>query len=148
MSDQQFIDFAAQTDMVEANLGQLAGTVASSPAVKDYAQTLVTDHTSDYHHLYDVARQANLNVPTAIDAKNNKAMIDPFQTLKGAAFDHRYTQEMVAGHTKAIAIYKREAADAENPALKSYAQEALPVLQKHLDGAKDLGKTKTPAKGS
>jgi putative membrane protein len=55
---------------------------------------------------------------------------------------------MVAGHTKAIAIYKREAADAENPALKSYAEEALSVLQKHLDGAKDLEKTKTAAKGS
>ncbi|MGC2546527.1 MAG: hypothetical protein WA426_11825, partial [Silvibacterium sp.] len=30
MSDQQFVDFAAQTDMVEANLGQLAQTVASA----------------------------------------------------------------------------------------------------------------------
>ena len=28
MTDQQFVDFAAQTDMVEANLGQLAGTAA------------------------------------------------------------------------------------------------------------------------
>ena len=37
MSDQQFVDFAAQTDMVEANLGQLAESVASSQPVKDYA---------------------------------------------------------------------------------------------------------------
>ena len=142
MSDQQFVDFAAQTDMAEANLGQLAGTVASSQAVKDYAQTLVTDHTNDFHQLYNAAHQANLNVPDAIDAKNNKTMIDPFQKLKGAAFDHRYASEMVAGHTKAIAIYKKEAADAQNPALKSYAEDALPVLQKHLDGAKDLEKAK------
>ena len=49
---------------------------------------------------------------------------------------------MVAGHTKAIAAYKKEAADAENSALKSYAQEALPVLQKHLDQAKALEKAK------
>jgi hypothetical protein len=26
--------------------------------------------------------------------------------------------------------------------LKSYAEQALPVLEKHLDGAKDLGKAK------
>lgn len=148
MSDQQFIDFAAQTDMVEANLGQLAGTVASSQSVKDYAQTLVTDHTNDYHHLYDVARQANLNVPGAIDAENNKTMIAPFQTLKGAAFDHKYVRDMVAGHTKAIAIYKKEATDAQNPAVKSYAEETLSVLQGHLDGAKDLEKAKTRAKSS
>jgi putative membrane protein len=146
MSDQQFVDFAAQTDMVEANLGQMANTVADSQQVKDLGQTLVTDHTSDFEQLKTAAQQANLNVPTAIDAQHNKMMIDPFQKLKGAAFDKKYAQEMVAGHTKAIATYKKEAEDAQNPAIKSYAATALPVLQKHLDAAKDLAKMK-PAKG-
>ncbi len=49
MTDQRFVDFAAQTDMAEANLGQLAQTAASSQSVKDYAQSLVTDHTNDFH---------------------------------------------------------------------------------------------------
>ncbi len=142
MSDQKFVDFAAQTDMVEANLGQLAQSVSDSQPVKDYGQMLVTDHTNDFNQLYGVAHQANLNMPNAIGAEQNKMMIDPFEKLKGAAFDHRYIQEMIAGHTKAIAIYKKEAADAENPALKSYAEQALPVLQKHLDGAKALEKGK------
>jgi putative membrane protein len=143
MTDQQFIDMAAQTDMVEANLGQLAQTVADSQPVKDYAQSLVTDHTADYQHLKDIAGQASLTVPTAIDEENNKTMIGPFEKLKGAAFDHRYIQDMIAGHTKAIAVYKKEAAEAENPAVKSYAEQTLPTLEKHLSGAKDLEKAKT-----
>jgi putative membrane protein len=147
MTDQQFVDFAAQTDMVEANLGQLAQTAASSQPVKDYAQMLVTDHTKDFNQLYDIAHLNNLNRPDAIDAELDKKMIDPFQKLQGAAFDHHYIQGMIAGHTQAIAIYKKEAADAQNPALKAYAEQTLPVLQKHLDGAKDLEKSKTPAKG-
>ena len=142
MSDQQFVDFAAQTDMIEANLGQLAQSVAASQQVKDYSQMLATDHTSDFNQLYNVAQQASLNRPDAIDDEHTKKMIDPFQKLKGAAFDHRYIHEMIAGHTKAIAIYKKESADAQNPALKSYAEQALPVLQKHLDGAKALEKAK------
>lgn len=141
MTDQKFVDFAGQTDMVEANLGKLAQEVAATQPVKDYGQMLVTDHTNDYHQLYLAAHEANLNVPTAIDEENNKTMIGPFQKLKGEAFDRRYIHEMVSGHTKAIAIYKKEAADAENPAIKSYAQTALPVLQKHLDGAKELEKS-------
>lgn len=145
MTDQQFVDMAAQIDMVEANLGQLAGNTAESQPVKDFGQTLVTDHTSDYQQLSTAAKQANLNVPTAIDAEHNKAMIDPFQKLKGAAFDRKYAQEMVAGHTKALAMYKKEAADAQNDAIKSYAQAAIPVLEKHLSAAKDLEKAK-PAK--
>jgi putative membrane protein len=146
MTDQQFVDFAAQTDMVEANLGQQAATEATAQPIKDYAQMLVTDHTADYHQLQDLAKQANLTVPSAIDEEHNKMMIAPFQKLKGAAFDKKYSAEMVAGHTKAIAIYKKEADDAQNPALKSYAQQALTVLQKHEDGAKDLGKAKAAAK--
>lgn len=141
-SDQKFVDLAAQIDMVEANLGQLAQSAASSQAVKDYAQTLVTDHTTDFNQLYDIAQQANLNRPNAIDAAHNRAMIAPFQKLKGAAFDRRYIHDMVAGHTQAIAVYKKEAAGAGNPALKSYAEAALPVLQKHLDAAKALEKAR------
>ena len=142
MTDQQFVDFAAQTDMVEANLGQLAASSGSGQPVKDYGQMLVTDHTKDYNQLYEIAHQANLNMPNAIDAEHNKAMIDPFQKLTGAAFDKRYIHEMVAGHTKAIAVYKKEAADAQNAALKSYAEQALPTLEKHLDDAKALEKAK------
>lgn len=143
MTDQQFVDMAAQTDMVEANLGQLAQTASDDQAVKDYGKMLVTDHTNDYEQLKAAAKQANLTVPTAIDAEQNKTMIGPFQHLKGKAFDHKYITEMIAGHTRAIDVYKKEAADAQNDAIKSYAATALPVLQKHLDGAKDLEK-KTP----
>jgi len=138
MSDQQFVNLAAQTDMVEANLGQLAQTASDTQAVKDYGQMLVTEHTNDYNQLYAAAHQANLDVPNAIDSEHNKAMIDPFQKLKGAAFDRRYIQDMIAGHTKAIEIYKKEAADAQNPSIKSYAEDALPTLEKHLAGAKAL----------
>jgi putative membrane protein len=141
MTDQQFVNMAAQTDMVEANLGQLAQTSGSAANVKAYGQELVTDHTQDFGQLSTAAQQAGLTVPTAIDSAHNKAMIDPFQKLQGTAFDKKYLQEMIAGHTKAIAVYKKEANDAQNPSIKSYAQTALPVLQKHLGDAQAVQKS-------
>src|SRR5579875_2931602 len=129
MGDQQFVDFAAQTDMTEANLGQLAQNNADAQQVKDYGQMLTADHTKDYSQLFSVAKQANLNVPNAIDSEHNKMDVDPLEKLHGTQFDHKFIQARIAGHTKAIAIYKKEAADAQNPALKDYAQAALPVLQ-------------------
>lgn len=146
MSDQDFVNFAAQTDMVEANLGQLAQTAASSQDVKDFGQTLTTDHTQDFGQLNTAAQQASLTVPNAIDTEHNKLMIDPFQKLKGAAFDKKFAHEMVAGHTKAIAVYTKESQDATNPSIKAYAAAALPTLQKHLDAAKGLGSAKGAAK--
>ena len=140
MTDQQFVNFAAQTDMVEANLGQRAQDVAASQQVKDYGQMLVTDHTKDFGALHEAAQKAGLTVPDAIDSEHNEKMIDPFQKLTGKAFDHKYAMEMVAGHTKALELYKKEEADAQNPAIKSYAEDAIPVLEKHLRDAKDLEK--------
>lgn len=145
MTDQQFLDMAAQTDMLEAHLGQMAADQASSPAVKAYASMLVTDHTADYQQLTALASKDSLTVPTGLDAAHNK-MIAPFEKLKGAAFDTRYVHEMVAGHTEAIGVYKKESADAQNADVKSYAGATLPTLQKHLDSAKDLSKKPSSSK--
>jgi putative membrane protein len=145
MTDQQFLNFAALTDMTEAHLGELAANQAASQDVKDFAQMLVTDHTADYKQVGTIATKAGLTVPKGLDAQHEK-MVGPFEKLKGAAFDHRFAHEMVLGHTKAIAEYKREATDAQNPDVKAYASQTLPTLEKHLEGAKDLGKKKPAAK--
>ncbi len=129
--------------MLEAHLGQMAADQASRQDVKDYAQMLVSDHTSDYQKLGDLAAKANLTVPKGLDTGHDK-MIAPFEKLKGTAFDSRYVHEMIEGHTKAIAVYKKESTDAQNADLKEYASETLPTLEKHLDGARDL--LKKPSK--
>ena len=139
MPDQKFLNMAAQTDMMEAHLGKMAADQAASQDVKDYASMLVTDHTGDYQQLTALAAKNGLTVPTALDAAHNK-MIAPFEKLKGAAFDSRYTQEMIAGHTEAIGVYTKESTDAQNADVKAYASATLPTLHKHLDGAKDLSK--------
>lgn len=145
MSDQQFVDFAAQTDMTEAHLGQLAQDNAESSAVKDYAQMLVTDDTKDYSQLTMMAEKAGMTVPKGLDKEQQK-LVEPFEKLKGHAFDHRYIALMISGHTKAIATYKKEATDAQNADVKAYADQVQPVLQKHLDGAKNLEKQERSGK--
>jgi putative membrane protein len=139
MTDQQFIVMAAQIDMMEANLGQKAANQASNDDVKNYAQMLVTDHTNDYQQLAAIAAKDNLTIPKALDDEHNK-LIAPLDKLNGKAFDQNYIHAMIAGHTKAIAVFTRESSDAQNGDVKSYAAATLPALQKHLDGAKDLMK--------
>jgi putative membrane protein len=141
LSDQAFVDMAAQIDMTEANLGQLAGNQGSSQGVKDLGQMLATDHTSDYTQLSATAAKANLTVPKGLDEQHQR-MIAPFEKLKGKAFDRRYVQEMVAGHKKAIAAFNKEVQDGQNADLKAYAQQVLPVLEKHETAAQALQKAK------
>ncbi len=145
MTDQQFVDMAAQTDMMEAHLGQMAEDRAASQDVKDYAKMLVTDHTGNYQQLTAWGATAGFTVPKGLDAAHDR-MIAPFEKLRGAAFDSSYIHEMIAGHTGAIAVFTKEAADAENADLKAFASATMPTLHKHLDGAKDLEKKPSPSK--
>ena len=140
MTDQEFVNFAAQTDMTEANLGQVAQQKGGQ-AVQDYGAALRSDHTSDYAQLTAAAQKAGLNVPQGIDAKNDR-MINSFNKLKGPAFDHSFAREMIEGHEHAVAVYKKESEDAQSPDVKAYAQQALSTLQKHLGDAKQLEKPK------
>jgi putative membrane protein len=139
MTDQQFLDKAAQTDMLEAHLGQMAADHAAAQDVKDYAQTLVADHTADYQQLTALAAKDGLTVPTGLNAEHNQK-IAPFEKLKGAAFDSKYTHMMIEGHTEAIGVYTKESTDASNADVKAYASATLPTLNKHLDAAKELAK--------
>ena len=138
-ADQKFVDFAAQTDMTEAHVGQMAQDNADAQGVKDYAQMLNSDHTKDYGMLQTAAQKAGCTVPQGLD-KMHDAKIAPLAKMKGPAFDKKFVSTMVTGHEQALTEYKKEANDLQNPDLKNYAQSAIPVLQKHLDGAKDLEK--------
>jgi putative membrane protein len=140
MTDQEFVNFAAQTDMTEANLG-LAAQDKGDQAVKDYGQMLRTDHTNDYGQLNAAAQKAGLTVPRGTDAEHHRLIVS-LDKLKGAAFDRHFIHDMIIGHEHAIAIYKKEAQDAQSPDIKSYAEQALPTLQKHLDDARKLERPK------
>ena len=141
MTDQQFVDFAAQTDMTEAHLGQIAQDKGGQ-AVREYGQTLRSDHTGDYHQLTEAAQKAGLTVPKAIDAQEDR-VINSLDKLQGETFNRRYVHEMLMGHEHDIAVYKQEAQDAASPEVKAYSQHALPTLQKHLEEARRLLKHET-----
>ena len=106
MSDQQFVDFAGQTDMLEANLGQLAENQASAQGVKDYAQMLVSDHTNDYTQLSTVAGKANLIVPKGLDAAHDK-MIAVRQTERRCLRSPLYSGNDYWAHQGNSGIHER-----------------------------------------
>lgn len=144
-ADKDFITFVAQTDMTEAHFGQLAQDQATDQDIKDFGQTLVTDHTKDYNAITALGTKLGADVPKGIDAAHNK-MIDPVAKLKGRAFDRRFLSDMVKGHEQAIAKYKKEADSGDNADLKAYAAATIPTLQMHLQKAEELSHPAKAAK--
>ncbi len=137
-SDRKFAMTAAMGGMSEVEMARLALTKASSDAVKQYAQKMIDDHTANNAELMQIATTKGLTLPTAPDAKH-RAMMAKMARLSGAEFDRQYI--MMAGHKdhqKMEKLFRDESMRGRDADLKAFAAKTLPVVQQHLQMARDL----------
>ena len=136
-ADKNFVKKAAEANMAEVELGNLAKEKASSPEVKQFGERMVTDHTKANEELKTVASEKGVTLPTDLDAKD-KATKQRLEKLSGEQFDRAYMNDMVKDHTKDVSEFKKESAAAKDPAVKSYASQTLPTLEDHLKEARQI----------
>ena len=70
------------------------------------------------------------------------------EKLSGAQFDKAYMRDMVKDHQKDVAEFERESKMAKDPAVKSFAEQALPTLRDHLKEAQKIAPKQQTAKTS
>ena len=138
-ADERFLSMAARTDMTEANEGQLANQQATRGDVKEFANTLVQDHTDSYHQISELASQKGVSIPKGINSAKISSIVHLVHA-KGTSFDKQFVQDEIAGHRQAIAEFKHEAEHGQDAEVKAYANRMIPVLEKHLHQAEDLAK--------
>lgn len=140
MNDQQFIQTAAQTDMLEAHAAQMAVKQASRKGIKDFGASANLDDTTNYQSLCSIANNLGLPVPEGIDAQGNKLVTELAKAKSGHQFDRRFVRQEVRTDRQAVAAYEHEAQGGQNPALKAFASKQLPTVKLHLYEAQDLAK--------
>jgi predicted outer membrane protein len=119
---QSFVEKASIANMTEIQLGQLAAERAQDPQVKQFAQTMVDDHTKAQEQLKTVASNQNIPIPSALDGKHQK-LHDKLAKLQGAEFDRAYMDAMVDGHKDAEKLLKKRAEE-KNKATASNTSHA------------------------
>jgi putative membrane protein len=137
--DKKFMEEAASGGMMEVQLGNYAATHASSDAVKNFGQRMVTDHTQVNNQLKTVAQNKNFTLPTQMNHKN-QSDFDKLTKLSGADFDRQYITHMIHDHHKDIKEFQKEADKGSDPDVKAFASNTLPILQQHLQLAHDTAK--------
>ncbi|MCU1306411.1 MAG: outer membrane protein [Acidobacteriaceae bacterium] len=130
-ADHEFVMNAAKGGKAEVELGNLASQNASNPAVKQFGQRMVSDHTQANNRLQQIAQQKGMSLPDDLpdDAKQLK---DRLTQEKGVQFDRTYMQNMVQDHQKDVAEFQQEADQGQDPDIKNFAATTLPVLKQHL----------------
>jgi len=136
--DRQFVMEAAQGGMAEVELGQLATQKASSDAVKQFGQRMVTDHGKANDELKTLAQSKSITLPT--DIGKHKATKDKLEKLSGAAFDRAYMQEMLNDHRKDVSDFRKESQSGKDPDVKAWAAKTLPTLEEHLQMAQSASR--------
>jgi putative membrane protein len=135
--DAAFVMEASQGGHAEVAHGKLAQQNAGSPAVKEFGQRMVTDHSKSGAELAAIAKKLDMKVASDMSDKH-KAEHKKLSALKGAKFDEEYIQHMVHAHETTVALFKKQAKNGEAKELRSFAEKALPTVEEHLKMARAL----------
>lgn len=132
----KFLTDAMKGDNSEIHLGQLIAQSGASSAVRDFGNTLVTDHTQAKSQVVAVAEQMGVRSTDAMmpEARSEEAKL---RHLRGRAFDREVKRYMINDHQKDIAKFQSQARSGDRKTAE-LAREQLPTLRKHLRIAESL----------
>jgi len=148
-ADTKIVAHLHHVNQMEITLAKQAQKQGTS-RVKDYANTIITDHQSSDRDLTALAKDHKVATIPADkpqsdadrqDEKDMTVSVARLKTLKGADFDKEYINMMVSGHDKELTRIDTSMTAANDADLKSLLQATKPVLQRHADAARDLQKS-------
>jgi putative membrane protein len=136
-ADKTFLTIAAQSDVNEIKLSQLAETKASSPKIKAFAQKMVTDHQMLEAKMKPFADAAGITPPTDVDA-DHQAEWSKLSGLSGAEFDKEYMSAMAMDHHKALEAFTSEESATKDAKFKATVKQGKEVVAHHTKMADSM----------
>src|ERR1700744_1611453 len=127
---------AYEGGLTEIEASKLAATNSQNPAVKDFAQMMITDHSKVNHTLDSLEQDKMITEKDTINAEHQE-MIDSLAKKTGPEFDKAYMAMMLAGHKEAEELFADQVDD-KNQTIQDFVSATLPVIQKHLEKAKEI----------
>ncbi len=133
----KFSSAAAQGGLTEVELGRLAVQRGSNPAVKSFGQQVIEDHSRANSELKTIATRKNIALPTDLNS-DQKATMDKLSKLSGSEFDKEYMSDMVKDHEADAKEFESQANKGTDADIKAFAAKTLPMIQRHLQLARDV----------
>jgi len=133
-------------NLTEINLGKATKTRGKSQSAKEYGDMLVKHHGDFDKQLAALAKKTGQLIPQEKPTdpakkealESTKKRVAALQKLTGPAFDRDYLSLMVDAHALAVAGVDADIAAAKNAELVQLLRDVKPILQGHLDRAREL----------
>jgi len=138
--DTQYLQALHQVNLFEIASGNLAQQKGQNAEVKDLGKQFVTDHTQLDDSVKSTAQQLNVQLPNS-PTTDQQNILNQLNNLSGADFDKAWVTAELNGHVQAIQATQTEISQGSEQSVITLAQDALPVLQAHLDALTSLAET-------
>lgn len=138
-----YVKLAADSDMYEIQSSKVALSKSKTPAVRSFAQQMITDHMQTTKSLMAALKNGDRTIakPSTKLSAANASKIALLKKAPKASFDALYMQQQTQAHQMAWSLHKGYATDGTDPALKQVASTAVPIIEQHLQHVKGM----TPA---
>jgi putative membrane protein len=136
-TDTSFIKTWAEGGMAEVDAGKLASEKGSDPGVKQFGEQMIKDHTKNNDELKMLAKSSGVALPSTLDSQHALEK-KQLESENGASFDAAYVKRQVQDHQKTVQLLEHEIHSGQDPAVRHFAEETLPVVNHHLSMAKQL----------
>jgi putative membrane protein len=136
-AERKFIENAAMHNKAEVEAGKMAESKAMNADAKKFGQQMAQDHSKAYDELAQLAQSKSITLPTEPD-RAHKREAARLEKVSGADFDRRYMDSMVKDHQKDVKEFRKMARNAKDPDVKAWAEKTLPVLEGHLQMARQV----------
>lgn len=134
VTPEQFVTRAAATGQAEVVLAELALRRAQSPAVRGFANVIVKDRAATNASLARAAKKSAALSPQETPLQFD---LDSWRDMPESEFDAAYLRHLVMAHEETVALF-RSAAAGDDERLAKFALGNLPMLESHLQQARDL----------
>lgn len=127
-----FVINNALSDSYEIQAGRMAAQRGGAQQIREFGDRMTRDHTTTTQQLAMVLQNNGTPVvtPAALDPRHVSMIND--LAVQGADFDRRYAIQQVTAHREAVALLQNYAQSGDNPALRQWAMQVLPMIQEHL----------------
>jgi len=130
--DAEFLVSAAEINLEEIQLGQLAQTKSGNADVKNLGKMMETAHKKALSDLQTLAAEKQTVIPSTL-TENGQEAYNKLVDKQGNDFDKEYCDRMVSGHKDAISKFEKESTDATDLDIRNWATSMLPALRTHLE---------------
>ncbi len=140
--DGQIIETLMVIDSNEINAAKIALKRTGNADVKDFAQTMITDHSKNLQSTKALSQKIHINSVVTEQSlflqKQGEEELKKLASIPAKKFDISFINAMVKDHKGALQIINATSAKTRNPELVKHLQATRDTVSHHLQMAREV----------